>query len=756
MKRRRRNGGREARPKKGGGKADRRRTRRTQRVDLDGVLQVIERRGRRPITAAAIGRVLGIQRDAARRLKKPLTQLLQQGSIERVAAGYRMCRRDGLVEGTVEVLSRAGSRDLSVVRDDARREWSVHKTPATPEFRLGDRVLLLPRTEAQRGRKGRGEILHVLDGAREGWLGLLQTHSGGAVVLPYYDDADWSVQIESRHLGAGRDGDVVVAAPMDTSGSGRKRRVRTPGVPRGRVTEVLGRPGDAEADTRAIAWRHRWPLEFTESVIREATAIPEGLEEEEVAERRDLRDRCFVTIDPESARDFDDAVCAEPRAGGGTCLWVAVADVAHFVVPGSAVDVEALARGFSVYFPERAIPMLPERLSSNLCSLRPGVDRLAMVVEMAFDAEGKRVGRRFHQAVIRSHARLSYAQAASRMDAREAGADRKRDEPRERAIDGCLAQLFDLAARLERRRSQEGYLELQIPEPEVVIDPEGRVVDVVRASRASAHGAVEEAMLAANRAVAEALAASDHPAIRRVHPPPSERAAGHLREVLLEFGLEEEAAAELSPRNLARALQRVEARPERAVIHGRVLQSLSQAHYSVGHGGHFALGFGHYTHFTSPIRRYADLMVHRALKSVMQTTGESPAYRLETARRVARRTSWRERLAIQAERDRVALSRCALMAERVGQRFEGVVTGVASHGLYVALDAPFVEGMVHVSQLRAPTRFDERRRELSSGRPPQRFRMGDRIRVELVEVDARRARIGFALDLATSPGKRRG
>jgi ribonuclease R len=573
------------------------------------------------------------------------------------------------------------------------------------------------------GRQG------VPETEREGSVGLLARRGASGVVTPYRDDSQWRIAVARRDLAGARPGDVVVVLP---SRGGAARR--------GRVVEVLGPPGSPEADFRAVVWRRRLATRFPPAALAAAEALPEAPDPAELARRVDLRELPFLTIDPLAARDHDDAVCVEPDPGGGWRLRVAIADVSHYVLPGSPLDREALRRGNSVYFPDRAIPMLPERLTSLVCSLRPGADRLALVAELDVDGAGRVGHRAFYPAVVRSRARLVYEPAALAMQG---------DPGARGALAAEVASQLDALGHVTRtlaaRRFAAGSLDFDLPTAEIVLSPQGIPVDVVETPRTPAHRAIEEAMLAANRAVAELLFAAGAPGLFRNHEPPASEDAEALQRLLARLGLVEgRRAGALTPRGLARALARLAGRPEEALVHRTVLRRMRQARYGARSHGHFALGFPHYTHFTSPIRRYADLVVHRALKAVL---GEA-AYAVPDAERlpaVAARVSLTERVAEAAEREMIEIKKCVLMAGRVGEEFDGSVTGVARHGLYVTLDGACVEGLVHASRLPERVRFDEDSLSLLALRSGRRFRLGERLRVRLLAADPVRTRIDLAL-----------
>jgi len=577
------------------------------------------------------------------------------------------------------------------------------------------------------------------------WVGIVAPGAGkgrDARIVPYRDDTPWSLAVVAGDLGGARPGDVVVAASVGPAPSPRRGGARGALRPltRARVSEVLGVPGDPEADFQAIVWRHGLRVAFPPEVMAEAAALPEAPTASELARRLDLRERPFLTIDPATARDHDDAVCVEALPHGGTKLWVAIADVSHFVTPGSALDAEALRRANSVYFPDRAIPMLPHVLSGDVCSLRAGVDRLVLVAELDYDADAVLRRRDFHAGVIRSTAGLAYEPAAEVMEGRSGGID----DPRLRAQ---LEGLADLARRLLARRKAAGALDLELPAAEIVLGPDGRPADVVPARRTIAHRAIEEAMLAANRAVAEVLEASGAPAVYRIHEAPDPAKLEALGALFERFGLLRRAGvAAPDPREITDALRRAAGQPEERLVNLVALRSMKQARYHEANLGHFALAFESYLHFTSPIRRYADLVVHRALRERIDgaPSDVSSARALGLAR-VAEHLSGQERVAVEAERDMTDLKRCLFLQDKTGEEHDGTVTGVAPHGFYVTLDRWLVDGLVHVSRLPRNVALDDAGFALVAPRGGGRWQLGDRVRVRLDSVDVRKGWVSLVL-----------
>jgi len=695
------------------------RARRAGELNRERVLAALARSDQEPISPHVLLGRLGGHRHHSRELKTLLRALESERRVEKVGGRYRLVRRDGLVE------ARCGQGGVAV---DARgRVWDVSDSLIDQgEARRGERVLVQPVGDPERGR---AEVVAAPGAERGQWLGLYRRAGRGGVVVPYRDDGDWTLTVAPADTDDARPGEVVVAVAVD----GASQRS---GPPRARVIERLGRPGEPEVDFRAVVWHRRLPVAFPQAVLDEAAGLPEAIGDEERAVRADLRHLPFVTVDPATARDHDDAVCVEPLASGAR-LWVAVADVAHFVREGSGLDREALRRGNSVYFPDRAVPMLPERLSSDLCSLRPDVERRALVVEVEIAADGRPRGARFHAALIRSRARLTYDRVSAALEG-DTGAV-------EASLLEGLRALDALAGILGRRRRQGGSLDFQLPAVEVVVDAAGRPLDVVERAPGRSNRAIEEAMLAANRAVGEALRGEARPAVYRVHDPPDGSDLGDLGDRLAFFGLWKpergrRARAPLEPRRLSRLLAKAEGPARARIAHGWALRAMKQARYAASPRPHFALAFETYLHFTSPIRRYADLVVHRALKDALAgLPAGPPPGRRERLERIAARLSHRERLAIQAERDAVALRQLEWLVPHLGEVHEGVVQSVGRAGLWVRLASWPIEGLVPARHV--PGGFESDLLGLRaldrSGRV--RLRVGDVVRVRIEDLDRRRA-----------------
>ncbi len=632
----------------------------------------------------------------------------------------------------------------------------------------GDTVLVAAR-HTRRGQLERteGRIVLIVHRRWERLLGVCRRGRSGSYLIPQDHRILYGCQLIS--IGDATDGDMVVAAITQYPGPYQDLEAR--------VESVLGPASDPRVETESVIRRLELPSEFPADVLAEAGRIgpavdpaaldalgplrtelppPVGTrrpwhESVVVRERVDLRNVPLVTIDGETARDFDDAVAVLPGTDGGWRLLVAIADVAAYVRRGSALDREARARGTSVYFPDRVLPMLPEALSNGICSLNPGVDRLVQAVLIDCDAEGRVLGAAFFPGVMRSRARLTYTVvrkivADGELAARHAHADLVDD----------LERMAELAERLAAQRRKRGSIDLDLPEAEVLVDVEGRPEDIVRAERNVAHRLIESFMLAANEAVAHYLTARRLPVPYRIHEPPGEDAVRDLARFLEGFGLRLALQEDgVKPLAVQRVLERAAGRPEERLIHTIVLRSMTQARYASANAGHFGLAASHYTHFTSPIRRYPDLTLHRILaahlrgdeRALTATAGELDA--------ICEESSKRERIAMDAEREVVQLKKVQFMQDKVGESFDGFVSGVAPFGFFVELADYFVDGLVHVATL-TDDHYEliERQHCLVGRRRGRAFRIGDAIRVRVASVSIERKQIDLVLVGEPRAGKR--
>jgi ribonuclease R len=542
--------------------------------------------------------------------------------------------------------------------------------------------------------------------------------------------------------------------------------------PTGKIIEIMGDHMSAGMEIDVAIRSHDIPHVWPEAVIAEAETLSDEPEDDDKLGRIDLRDLPFVTIDGEDARDFDDAVYCEAKKSGGWRLWVAIADVSHYVGVSSALDKEARNRGNSVYFPERVIPMLPEVLSNGLCSLKPEVDRLCMVCEMTISNSGELTGYKFFEGVMHSHARLTYTKVGAMLDPEHG----KHEELCERytKVLPHLQQLHGLYHALRGQRKVRGAIDFETTETRIVFGPDRKITDIIPVVRNDAHKLIEECMLSANVAAAKFLESHGLAALYRVHEGPTEERLKNLREFLGEQGLDLSGGDDPSPADYQTIMAQIVDRPDAKIIQTMLLRSLRQAVYQPQNEGHFGLNYDGYAHFTSPIRRYPDLLVHRGIrfivrsqpghKTVSSVEGVEPLprksiypYEMQDLLVLGEQTSLTERRADDATRDVVAWLKCEYLQDRVGETFNSVVTAVTNFGLFVELKDVYVEGLVHVSSLASDYyHFDQAKQRLVGERTRTTFQLGDEITVKVLRVNLDDKKIDLELvDVATGSNSRK-
>jgi ribonuclease R len=617
----------------------------------------------------------------------------------------------------------------------------------------GDRVAV-DTWPGIRGTEGR--VTRVLARGRARLTGVLR-RVGRAV---YLEPDDPRIAADFGRVGIdaapyGKDGDAVVVEITRYPDAARSELA-------GKVLKVLGDPEDPRTEIEKILACAVIPLEFPDDVVAQAQSTPQELTPGDFADRIDLRDRRFCTIDPETARDFDDALCIEDGPHGGPRVWVAVADVSHYVRWNDPLDREASIRGVSVYLPDRVIPMLPHQLSAGICSLNPLVDRCAMVVRLDYSDDGDCVDVGYAAAVIRSKARLDYPGVAGALE----GDFRGRRE-QYRAWRDELARLNQLARALRAKRQARGALDLELSEPKVVLDADDPLLvrDVVKTKGdpqvKQAYQLVEEYMISANEAVGRFFRKRSSPTVWRVHAPPAADRVAQLAETLGAFGIHADVDEAQTPLGMKRVLDQIAAKPGAQALSFLLLRTLTQAVWDTVPIGHFGLASGDYLHFTSPIRRYPDLLVHRLLKHQLRRDGQpsgggyaKPPPPVEMLSELAAASSGHERRAMEAEREAVAMYRAYLMRDQVGQRFPGTVSAVTSFGAFVEIEEPFVEGLIKLDSLGEPFEYDEIHMRLSGRRTGRSLELGDRVTVEINNVSVLRRRIDFTLvEGAKKPAK---
>ena len=604
----------------------------------------------------------------------------------------------------------------------------------------GDRVMACVTGIDRSGRR-EGSIVEVLERRLSRLIGRFTLEEGISYLVPDDKRVQRNVMIPPDQRGEARDGQLVVAELTKAPDARRP--------PMGRIVAVLGDKLTPSLVVDAAIHGHEIPHEFPQEVLDEAAAVPLVVEEKMVAGRVDLRDMALVTIDGADAKDFDDAVYCESNRQGlrmknrsGYRLVVAIADVSHYVRPGSPLDDEAQKRATSVYFPGFVVPMLPETLSNGICSLNPKVDRMCFVCDMQVNSEGEVTQSKFYEAVMRSHARLTYDQVWNAVGEKEAAA---------RELIGAqlpqVDRLYELYHLLAKAREKRGAIEFETSEVRFELDNRGEVTQAGMLQRNAAHKLIEECMIAANVEAARYLLAAQIPAPYRVHDRPPESKYADLLEFLKEFKLSMPAWAKVQPRDFTQLLKKIRERPDVALLESVVLRSQSLAVYTPDNAGHFGLALEAYAHFTSPIRRYPDLLVHRAIKYAL-TRGKPEKFKYSAHEMAALslQCSERARRADEAEREVDERYRAAWMEQHVGGQFDGVISGVTSFGLFVELNDSKVNGLVHVTQLPHDYyHFDPIRKTMSGERRGMVYRLGDQVRIVVMKASLEERKIDFKL-----------
>jgi ribonuclease R len=705
-------------------------------MNHEQLLQLIRDKIEHPATPRELLQRLKIARDQRPVVTRLLKDLVRSGAlIETRGNRYGLPDRMNLIVGRITTHPRGfgfvvPDRPVENVTGDiyiagSNLNQAMH----------GDRVVARVERVTDRGAEGR--ILRILERGASTIVGRFESDGASSgFVVPFDRRLIMDVQIPSGEQSSAKSGDMVSAEITRWPTAARG--------PLGRIVEILGSIDELGVDTEIIIKKYGIPDEHSEDAVAEARRLGSAVAERDLAGRTDFRRQLTVTIDGEHARDFDDAITIERLENGNYWLGVHIADVAHYVPEGGALDEEAYDRATSVYFPERAVHMFPSDLSTGLCSLNPRLDRLVQSCLMEIDSRGSVVRYEMHDGVIHSDARMTYTEVNAILTDRD-----ETTIATYRHLVPMFELMRDLYEVLNRRRRRRGSIDFDLKEPEVLLDDEGMVEAIIAAERNIAHRLIEEFMLVANETVAAHLDEADVPTLYRVHEEPDPLKIDEFEEFISTLGYSlGKSSSEVSPRDFQKLVERMRGTPEEKPIAFLMLRTMQKARYDASNLGHFGLAADSYTHFTSPIRRYPDLVVHRTLR-------ESRNGRMSEERRneltedlpeVARHTSERERRADDAERELVQWKKVRFMADKVGDEFEGFVTGVTAFGLYIELVEHFVEGLVHVSTMADDYyRFVERAHILRGENKGRVYRLGDRVRVQVVKVDMERRQVDLGV-----------
>ncbi len=681
----------------------------------------------RPLLLKEILRQLGLKNEEKQETKELLRDLVREGKIVRIRGNrYGLPSKMNLVVGRVKCHPDGYA---FVIPEEEGQEDIFIGARNLQEAMHGDRVVARVESVRKKGKEGR--VIRILERQLRKVVGKFMKGKNYSYVVPEDERVLQEIYIPEGETKRARLNQIVVVEITQYP----TERTR----PEGRVTHILGYPDDPEVEVQVILHKYDLPHRFSSGALEEAKRFSLIPSPQECSERVDLRGIPTFTIDGEKARDFDDAVSIEEEKDGGMTLYVSISDVSHYVKEGSALDEEAYVRGTSVYFPDRAIPMFPPDVSNQVCCLQPEVDRLTLTVELRYNARGENRGVRFYPSVIHSDERLTYTIVKRILVDGDLNLKEKYG-----SLVPSLEVMAVLCQELRRKRMERGTIDFDLPEPEVILNLQGETEEIIRAERNLAHQIIEEFMIAANEAVARFMEEKRLPFIYRIHEPPGREAIEEFRRFVSYLGYKMGKDSNTSPKEFQKILTSVKGKAEEKVVNNILLRSMKWAKYASRNQGHFGLASEAYTHFTSPIRRYPDLIVHRLLKRALAKK-EGKVSEEELTKR-ADHLSRRERVAMEAEREIVARYRIRFMKERIGDVFEGVISGVTAFGFFVELTDIFVEGLVRVTSLHDDYyQYHEKRYCLVGERTHKTFRIGDKVSVRLERVEVERRHLDFGL-----------
>ncbi len=688
------------------------------------IQKVLEDQGT-PIDGLTLCKLLNIAADETEFFNRRLTAMIREGQIIRNRKGdICVTNKLDLIKGVVQ-----GHGDGFGFLIVDKNGPDLYLSPREMQKVLnGDRAIARKTGKDRRGRL-EGEIVEVLERANTELVGRFHTKQGVSFVTAENKRISQEILIPPNATLEAQSGQVVIVKIV--------QQPEAYSQPIGHVIEILGNHDSPEMEIEIALRKFSLPYLFNEAIEKVAAKFPKKVLKKDLVKRKDLRHLPLVTIDGETARDFDDAVYCQLETENFR-LYVAIADVSHYVREDDALDIEAFKRGNSVYFPRRVIPMLPEVLSNGLCSLNPGVDRLCMVCEMLIEPHGACLEYQFYPAVMHSHARFTYNEVAAILET-----GNKTPTVQHPELYPQIQALYKVYKALRKERKKRGAIDFDTVETQMIFNDQGKIAQIVPVKRNEAHYLIEECMLAANVCASDFLQRHQQPTLYRIHEGPVPEKLDALRNFLKEFGLQLGGGDRPGAKHYASTIAKIKTRPDFQLLQTVMLQSLQQALYQPENVGHFGLAYESYTHFTSPIRRYPDLLVHRAIKAVLNKSNYIPQTNWIE---LGKHCSMTERRADEATREVETWLKCFYMQDKIGKDFNGVISGVTAFGLFVSLDQVFVEGLVHISELPSDYfHFDNIKHMLIGERTRKIYRLGDKIQVKLARVDLDERKIDFLL-----------